>query len=172
MIKNLFLICRPHQWIKNILIFVPLISSQQYTYSNLLLCIEAIFIFSLISSAGYIINDIFDKKNDLLHPIKKNRPIASGKLNNKIAIIFSLSLLFLAFCFSYNKNSDFILIILSYIIITSLYSSILKKIFIIDILIISFLFLLRIKHIFHELQETKLKFGNNIFLANVLVGSN
>ena len=144
MIKNLFLICRPHQWIKNILIFVPLISSQQYTYSNLLLCIEAIFIFSLISSAGYIINDIFDKKNDLLHPIKKNRPIASGKLNNKIAIIFSLSLLFLAFCFSYNKNIDFILIILSYIIITSFYSSILKKIFLIDILIISFLFLLRI----------------------------
>ena len=144
MLKNLIAVSRPYQWIKNILIFVPLISAQKFQLESLLLCIEAVIIFSLISSSGYIINDIFDKKNDLLHPIKKSRPIASGKLSYKIAILFSITLIIIAFFLSLNNNNTFNYIIISYLFITIFYSFILKKIIFVDIIIISILFLHRI----------------------------
>lgn len=144
MLNSLVSISRPYQWIKNILILVPLISSQKYELESLISCIEAIVIFSLISSSGYIINDFFDKKNDLLHPVKKLRPIASGRLNYKIAIIFSIIYLIIAGYLSLNNNPTFIYIIISYVLITFIYSLILKKIIFIDIIIISLLFLHRI----------------------------
>ena len=86
--KNLILLIRPYQWIKNLIIFVPLVSSQKYEINSLILCFKSLIIFSLISSCGYIINDLFDEKFDKIHPTKKYRPLAAGNLNKKICIIF------------------------------------------------------------------------------------
>jgi len=144
LLKNLLVVARPVQWVKNIIIFIPLISSQRYEIENILLGLKAFVIFSLISSSGYIINDIFDSNNDKLHPIKKLRPIASGELNNKKSICYSIILLSLSIIIGMNEGFNFILIIVLYLTISFSYSFFLKKIIILDLAIISILFLIRI----------------------------
>ena len=142
--KNLILLIRPYQWIKNLIIFVPLISSQKYEITSFILCFKALIIFSLISSCGYIINDLFDEKYDKIHPTKKYRPLASGKLNKEICIIFSIIIFFVAIYLGINESFEFISIIVIYLILSFFYSFFLKKIIIIDLIVISFLFLFRI----------------------------
>ena len=122
LLKNLLVVARPVQWVKNIIIFIPLISSQRYEIENILLGLKAFVIFSLISSSGYIINDIFDSNNDKLHPIKKLRPIASGELNNKKSICYSIILLSLSIIIGINEGFNFILIIVLYLTISFSYS--------------------------------------------------
>ena len=142
--KNLILLIRPYQWIKNLIIFVPLVSAQKYEITSFILCFKALIIFSLISSCGYIINDLFDEKYDKIHPTKKYRPLASGKLNKEICIIFSIIIFFVAIYLGINESFEFISIILIYLILSFFYSFFLKKIIIIDLIVISFLFLFRI----------------------------
>ena len=142
--KNLILLIRPYQWIKNLIIFVPLVSSQKYEINSLILCCKALIIFSLISSCGYIINDLFDEKFDKIHPTKKYRPLAAGNLNKEICIIFSIIIFFVAIYLGINESFEFISIVLMYFILSFFYSYFLKKIIIIDLLVISFLFLFRI----------------------------
>ena len=142
--KNLILLIRPYQWIKNLIIFVPLVSSQKYEITSFILCFKALIIFSLISSCGYIINDLFDEKYDKIHPTKKYRPLASGKLNKEICIIFSIIIFFVAIYLGINESFEFISIIVIYLILSFFYSFFLKKIIIIDLIVISFLFLFRI----------------------------
>ena len=142
--KNLILLIRPYQWIKNLIIFVPLISSQKYEITSFILCFKALIIFSLISSCGYIINDLFDEKYDKIHPTKKYRPLASGKLNKEICIIFSIIIFFVAIYLGINESFEFISIIVIYLILSFFYSFFLKKIIIFDLIVISFLFLFRI----------------------------
>ena len=71
---------RIKHWIKNILIFIPLLCSGLINYNNVIDCIIGFFAFSFASSFIYIINDIKDIEKDKLHPTKKNRPLASGKV--------------------------------------------------------------------------------------------
>lgn len=135
---------RPYQWVKNLLVFVPLVSAQRYDLSSLILCFKTFIIFSLISSSVYIINDIFDLKNDKKHPLKKNRPLASSLLTKKICISFSIFLFLLGIIFSIFENINLTKYICIYFILSFIYSYLLKRIYFIDILIISFLFLIRI----------------------------
>ena len=143
-VKNLILLIRPYQWIKNLIIFVPLVSSQKYEINSLILCFKALIIFSLISSCGYIINDLFDEKYDKIHPTKKYRPLAAGNLNKEICIIFSIIIFFVAIYLGINESFEFISIVVIYFILSFFYSYFLKKIIIIDLIVISFLFLFRI----------------------------
>ena len=73
--KNLFYyiikIIRPYQWVKNILIFVPILLSQNINFEIIILAIKAFIIFSITSSSIYVINDIVDIKSDQNHPFKK-----------------------------------------------------------------------------------------------------
>lgn len=137
---------RVYQWVKNFLLFLPLIMAHRigdyYSIINLFLAFTS---FSLAASAVYVINDIVDIESDKAHPTKKNRPFASGKLplsyGYVIAPIFfamSLGIAFLAL------NIEFIVILVAYIILTTLYSFILKKIYIVDVIVLSLLYTLRI----------------------------
>ena len=81
MIKNLLLLARPHQYIKNIFIFAPLLFSFQFSTENTLDSILAFILFSMIASSIYILNDIMDIDEDKKHPTKKERPLASGLLS-------------------------------------------------------------------------------------------
>ncbi|HPI20957.1 MAG TPA: UbiA family prenyltransferase [Candidatus Kapabacteria bacterium] len=137
---------RVYQWVKNFLLFLPLIMAHRIEdYYSIISLFLGFISFSLAASAVYVINDIADIESDRKHPTKKNRPFASGKLPVSygyilapLFFIISLAIAILAL------NIQFILILISYIILTTLYSLILKKLYIVDIIVLSFLYTLRI----------------------------
>lgn len=135
---------RPLHWIKNLSLYAALIFSGNLTRNLFLKTTIAFFSFSLASSATYIFNDIKDIKRDRLHPIKKHRPIASGKLPILFAAA-TMTFLALTSLFIANYLGGLFLISLSfYLFIQALYSLGLKNLPIIDILIIASGFILRV----------------------------
>lgn len=135
---------RPVQWYKNLLIFIPLIFSLNLFNSKLYPSLFLGFIsLSLLSSANYAINDIKDAPNDRLHPIKKNRPIPSGKVSKSEAIVLALTLCITAFVLGYALNAQFFMVLVVFFASTQLYTFLLKKIPILDVMIVSFNFYLR-----------------------------
>ena len=137
---------RPRQWLKNMAIFAPaLIFGDVSEISILSKLLNGLGAFCLISSAAYFINDIVDAPKDALHPIKKNRPIPSGKLSVLTAWITAAVLLISGFTFSHKYNGTFFTIILGvYILIQFLYSFWLRSIIIIDSLTVASGFVLRV----------------------------
>jgi len=136
---------RPHQYIKNFFIFLPLFFALKITnFSLLIQTIIAFISFSLTASAVYILNDLKDIKEDKLHPKKRFRPIASGKISKKIAITLMIVLLFIGFFLMMIVSFKSTEILLLYVIMNILYSLWLKHIAIIDIVIIAVGFVLRI----------------------------
>ena len=122
---------RIYQWFKNILIFLPLFTVNIFPDTNLIL--KYIFGFvalSLCASSVYVFNDILDFKNDKSHPIKCQRPIASNQVSIYQGLILGIVILIIGLILSYNINLKFFLHILTYIIITNLYSVFLKNYFI------------------------------------------
>ncbi len=145
---------RVKHWIKNFLIFLPLIfSSNIFDLNKVLITLIAFISFSLVASTIYIINDIKDIEKDKLHPVKKNRAIASGRVSIKNAniakyilivagiLIGSINILFI-------KNIHTILmffgLVLSYFLINLAYSSGLKNKPIIDVIILVYGFVVRV----------------------------
>ncbi len=136
---------RPKQWVKNFFIFAPVIFSLHFSnFSELKQVIIAFFLFCLITGSIYIINDSIDVNADRQHPKKKKRPIASGKLSVSSAIIIAILLLIITLSIIYIINIYFFLIALFYVILNVLYSFYLKKIVILDVLIIAIGFVLRV----------------------------
>jgi len=144
-IKAAFWVLRPVHWIKNLALFAALVFTGNLFKAPLFDKIFLAFIsFCFITSATYIINDIFDAKLDRLHPTKKERPIASGNLPIRIAVFEIVILVFLALFFASSLPSLFTYIVWGYLILQILYSLGLKNIPILDILIIATGFILRI----------------------------
>lgn len=143
-IIHIFKIIRPHQWVKNVLVFTPLLMSHNFDFNNLILSLKAFIIFSLIASSIYVINDIVDLKSDQNHPFKKYRPLAAKLITVNHCKILILILLALVTVLLLNVNKEFIMIIISYFILSNLYTFFFKKIVIIDLLILSLLYTSRI----------------------------
>jgi 4-hydroxybenzoate polyprenyltransferase len=145
MIFKIFISMRPLQWIKNLFIFFPIIFSG--VLFNKLIFLEAIntfFVFSIVSSAVYMFNDIIDFKADNQHPIKMLRPIPSRQVSIKLAYIVIFLLLAGSFFISLLFINIYISIILFiYVILNVSYSLLLKKIVILDAFIIAIGFVLR-----------------------------
>ncbi len=141
---NTFKILRPYQWVKNSLVFIPMIMSHKLNFENFFLSFKAFIIFSLTASIVYIINDISDIKSDKKHPYKKYRPLAAGLITLKQCKTLILILLIFCSLFLFNINTKFFLLIISYFIISNLYTFIFKKFAIIDLLILGILYTLRI----------------------------
>lgn len=150
--KNYIKLIRAKHWLKNGLIFLPLFFSINLLNANLLVtCIIAFLIFSFTASIVYIINDINDIEKDKLHPIKKNRPLASGVISKNKAALVVVLLFFLIIglmisLFIKNNNIFVFLIPLIYLVINILYSKGLKNIPIIDVVIIVAGFVLRVMY--------------------------
>lgn len=147
--RNYIKLMRPKHYIKNFLIFFPLVFSGNFFQKELLVsCIMCFFAFCLSASIVYIINDIKDKEKDKLHEKKKNRPIASGKVSVKNAIVLAILLFFLSYFFQVlasNKLLDFsYLYILLYIILNIGYSLGLKNVPLLDVAILVSGFLIRV----------------------------
>lgn len=134
---------RPKHWIKNLLVFATPLLGFQNNFEIWLITLGAFICFNFISSAIYLLNDCIDIELDRLHPKKKLRPIASGSVSRKIALLFSFFLLILSFIFSIKISFIFGIIIIFYFLIQVLYCLKLKNTPILDIFCISSGFLLR-----------------------------
>lgn len=149
MIKSIIQLLRPHQWLKNLFIFLPLFFDRQLTDLDKLLAVVGAFVaYSLAASAIYCFNDIWDVEADRQHPKKCKRPIASGKISKGMgygisAILVTMSLLLLV---TYTGREKWYLfgIICFYLLLNIAYCVKLKQITIIDVFIIAFGFVLRI----------------------------
>lgn len=130
--------------VKNALIFAPLAFSMQFTAENLLKSSIAFLAFSLVASSVYVLNDIFDVNSDRKHPRKKARPIASGAVSILEAKIFFAILLLLGVLVSSYLPHSVFAIISGYFLMNILYSRWLKRLPIIDVMIIATGFVLRI----------------------------
>ncbi len=137
-------IMRPYQWVKNILVFIPMLMAHELSIHNFVLSIKAFVIFSLVASSIYVINDIADLNYDKKHPYKKNRPLAAGLINTHQCKKLILILLFLSGIFLLSTNFDFLLLIISYFIISNLYTFLLKRFVFVDLLVLAILYTLRI----------------------------
>jgi decaprenyl-phosphate phosphoribosyltransferase len=143
--KNYLKLIRTEQYIKNLFVFAPLFFGSQFLDLNLLSSVFYAFVcFCIASSSIYIINDICDLNEDKLHPIKSNRPLASGKIKMRNAIYLMILFLVSTLTISYFLSFSLFLILVCYIFINVLYSKWLKHIAILDINIISIGFVLRI----------------------------
>jgi 4-hydroxybenzoate polyprenyltransferase len=138
-------IARPLHWIKNLALFAALIfTGELYSLALFNKVIWAFVAFNLITSATYIINDILDAKTDRLHPTKKNRPIASGKLSVPAALVVAAFFVLGSLAVAAELSSLFFFMVLAYLAIQILYSLGLKKIAIVDILVIASGFVIRV----------------------------
>ena len=105
---NILKIIRPYQWVKNILVFIPMLMAHQLTINNFILSIKAFIIFSLIASSIYVINDIVDVESDKKHPYKKYRPLAAGLINiDQCKILIFFLFVFKWTFFNLNKRKFF-----------------------------------------------------------------
>ena len=146
MIKFISLL-RPHQWLKNIFVFLPLFFDKKLLHIDYLVnAIWAFAAFSLAASAIYCLNDIMDIEADRRHPKKRLRPLASGKISKAqayviMAILISISLAIACFAF---ENKSLLAIIAIYIVLNIGYCIRLKHIAIVDVFIIASGFCLRV----------------------------
>lgn len=136
---------RPHQWAKNGFLFAPLIFSHNlFEATPLLLAAEAFLLFSLTASSVYLFNDILDLPNDRLHPVKRHRPIASGRLPLSVAWTAALVLACGSLLFSLQLGGAFTAVLCAYLLQNALYSKWLKQLPWVDVTVIAMGFVLRV----------------------------
>ena len=135
---------RIHQWIKNVIIFAGIIFGRKLSEPDAILkSFFAFLLFSIIASCQYVINDYLDRKEDALHPEKKTRPIASGKIDPSIALLLTIIILPLSLTLAYSLNPVFFALCSFYFGFNLLYSKYLKHIVILDVMSISIGFVIR-----------------------------
>lgn len=135
---------RPKQWTKNLLLFAGLLFSISLFQKELLFRATLGFvIFCLLSSGEYLINDILDLKKDRAHPVKRKRPIASGKVTISTAIITAFIFIVGGLIFSFSIVTNFGWVAFIYVFMILAYSLFLKHIVILDVLIVALGFVLR-----------------------------
>ncbi len=145
MFKHLIKAMRVRQWHKNGFVFFALIFDKQlFLLGPFLRTLEGFLLFCLVSSAVYLFNDLADIEADRQHPQKKNRPLASGNLSTNVAWYTAILLVVIALPLGYLLVPAFGLILGLYLVINLLYSSWLKHIPILDVLIVSSGFVLRV----------------------------
>src|SRR4030095_19749 len=145
MVGSLIKLSRPKQWIKNFFVFAPLVFSQHiFELAYFLPALGAFIVFSLASSAVYIINDILDVEQDRAHPKKRFRPIASGEVTVRQALIYLVILAIIIIFLLFFLRSIFAAVIILYFITNFIYSLKIKNIVLLDVFFISFGFMLRV----------------------------
>ncbi|GAB4572813.1 MAG: decaprenyl-phosphate phosphoribosyltransferase [Anaerolineales bacterium] len=145
MLTALFRTMRPRQWTKNIFIFAALVFDKQlFIVDSFLRTLAGFALFCLISSCVYIFNDLADVEADRQHPEKKKRPIASGKLPVNAAWTAGILFVIVTLGLAYWLAPAFAVVVAVYFILNLAYSLSLKHIAILDVLIISAGFVLRV----------------------------
>jgi len=145
MLTDIIKTFRIKQWLKNTFLFAAIVFDGQLlnidAFSHTL---AGFFIFCLLSSSVYTLNDVFDKEADKHHPVKSKRPIASGKIPLRTAVFIALLMSSLAIIAAYFLSISFLILCSFYLLINILYSKWLKHIPILDVMIIATGFVLRV----------------------------
>ena len=136
---------RPHQWVKNLLVFVPLITSHRFFKMALIReCMLAFVCISLCASSIYVVNDLFDLATDRQHPVKRHRPLASGRLPSVVGIPLALILLTGGIGLALLTAPGLLLCLVIYVAVSLAYSAWLKEYALLDVFILTGLYILRI----------------------------
>ena len=145
MLKALVSAVRPKQWIKNLIIFGPLIFSLNLMDpARVLLTLRAIVTFCAISGAVYLLNDVIDRDRDRQHPIKRLRPVAAGDLSIASALVAMAVIALAATISAWTLGPRFLVLILAYVLNNILYSLKLKHVVLLDVGSIALGFVLRV----------------------------
>ena len=136
---------RPHQWVKNLFVLTPLIFARQMTRLDKLgLALLALALFCALSGAVYLLNDIFDRERDRRHPVKRHRPIASGRLPVRTATIAFVLVLLVVLGVSLAVSPLLCAVAGGYFAWNVAYSAVLKRVVFVDLVAIAGGFILRI----------------------------
>mgnify|MGYP001352256927 CR=1 FL=1 len=156
-------ILRVSQWLKNLLIFIVMFAANKTNTDNFLI-LSIIFIgFSFLVSSTYIFNDLIDVESDRNHPVKKNRPLASGEITKETAVMLMLVLFIFGNAIIFYSNSSVLIYSSLYLFFTLLYTTKFKYVKYSDLINISILFLIRIT-IGGEAISTKISIPLYIFV--------
>jgi HAD superfamily hydrolase (TIGR01490 family) len=143
--RDLLRLMRPHQWLKNVFVFVGLIFGHAWTNASLVAgAVLAATAFALVSSAIYIVNDFADRERDLLHPKKRHRPLASGRVSIRAALGLAVVLALCGTLLALAAGEAVVWVIMGYAAMNLAYSFGLKSVVILDVFVIAAGFILRI----------------------------
>ncbi len=142
--RDLLRALRPHQWVKNVLLFVPLFAAHDFSLAAIGLVLLGMAAFSAAASAIYIVNDLLDLEADRLHPTKKNRPFAAGRVPIRIGMIAAVALALGALGLAAALGWRFFGVIVIYMVLSLSYSLRLKRMRWIDIATLAALYTLRV----------------------------
>ncbi|ERK13855.1 integral membrane protein [Pantoea sp. AS-PWVM4] len=165
---------RIHQWLKNLLLLVPLFAAHDVSNGEAWLSLLLAFIaFSLCASSVYIANDLLDLDSDRLHPRKRNRPFASGLIPAWIGVLLAPLLLIISLAIAGLVGKHFLFWLLFYFALTCAYSWLLKRLMLVDCLTLAMLYTLRIVSgaaaVGHDLSFWLLAFSVFLFLSLAFV---
>ncbi len=136
---------RVHQWAKNLLLFLPPAAAHRLGEPAVLLAVGRGFLsFSLLASAVYLANDLRDLEHDRAHPTKRQRPIASGRIGTGPAIGVAVLLVVVSALLSWGLPTHFLATLAAYAGLTTAYSLGLKRVVLVDVLVLATLFTLRV----------------------------
>ena len=136
---------RPHQWVKNVFVLAPVVFAKEIFDPQLMKrSIGAFFVFCLLAGAVYTINDVADVESDRRHPVKRSRPIASGKVPVPLARLMAVALVLLALGGAATGTTGFLVAATGYLVLNLAYSFRLKHIAYVDVGCIAAGFVLRV----------------------------
>ncbi|CDI12068.1 UbiA family prenyltransferase [Agrobacterium pusense] len=135
---------RPHQWLKNILVFLPALAAHKLDWPTLLSSLEAFVCFSLVASSVYVMNDLLDVCADRAHPRKRYRPFASHSIPTAHGTWMVVGLVLPGVLIAIFIGWSFFLVVAVYFLVTTAYSLHLKRRIVIDLCILAGLYTIRI----------------------------
>lgn len=135
---------RPHQWVKNVLLLLPMIAAHRFDLATLVPILWGIVAFSAAASSIYIVNDLMDLEADRLHPTKRNRPFASGTVPIPVGMVTFMLLGGLALGIAAALNAAFFGVVLLYMVTSLAYSLKLKRLRWVDIATLALLYTIRV----------------------------
>jgi 4-hydroxybenzoate polyprenyltransferase len=144
-VGDFFALIRPAHWVKNLLILTPpFFAGQMFSVTALALAVPVLVAFCCAASAGYAINDIVDSGKDRLHPRKRNRPIASGRLAAGSATFVAVALLVASFVIALTVTASFSMWLAAYVVTSAGYTFVVKRVFLLDTFAIAACFVIRV----------------------------
>lgn len=142
--RDLIRALRPHQWVKNVLLFLPLIAAHRVDFAGVMIVLIAAIAFSLAASTIYIVNDLLDLEADRLHPKKKHRPFAAGTVPILVGMITALALGTFALGLAFAMSWAMLGVVGLYMILSLAYSLKLKRMRWVDIATLAGLYSMRV----------------------------
>ena len=135
---------RPHQWLKNLIVFVPIVTSHKLDFWPLLAGAGAFMALCLCASGGYLLNDLLDLEADRHHPTKRRRPFASGSLPLQAGLMLAPILLVASAVVAWETHPPFVALVFIYFVASTAYSCCLKRVPLLDVFVLAGLYTLRL----------------------------